>query len=565
MTAPYRHKRLPSLGIVSEREVVDEFRQVERWSVEVQYEMGQRPPWVTFCPDSDGAIPYLDCESGLVQPSPMVYHPDYVITSGNPAITVDATFAFPFDRLLAFTNEAGTEWLGGIGNFSEAPDRLIFVATADPEQWENVATRRALGIGGSSVILDAGTSMALRLPGIEPLTEGYDLQLASDGETLVAVPNPPPDWSATDTSSDTGTVLLNGTAVQPWARFPDGVGTQPEALTVLVPSGTLAGTLVIRVIVRVANNTSRSGTLNLGIGVGSAEPASGAWNAFPIPAGYSGSIVASVIHELTADLTSNSYVRIWFSGQGDHNSFSLETDTTNGDHQLDVSITYGSGGVSPGVTDHQLLTNRDPVTGGAHIADSLSYDNVSSGLAANTVQAAIDEVAASSGGGPTGWGGLVLDYSQNGGQAGDITLPANSVWQSVNINGKATFMPNDSGVLLTSSGTIWMQAATSPSRLTVHALINIDAPGVVVNRDTWVKLRIAVTPDGVSDFTTVGGESRSQWVDTGDLVDQGCTLSASAVVGSPAVGSKYYIQMTNTSNSAVVCKIRAMSFWLEYS
>ena len=143
--------------------------------------------------------------------------------------------------------------------------------------------------------------------------------------------------------------------------------------------------------------------------------------------------------------------------------FQLEHVSGGGDREFYEVRLFSAVGVG-GVTDHGALTGRDDAE--QHPADSVSYDNGTSGLTATDVQAAIDEVVAGGGSGltvedegtPLSTAATTLDFVGTGvtasgtGATKTITIPGggtptfvgarayNSTTQTVTANTETTML-----------------------------------------------------------------------------------------------------------------------------
>ena len=414
----FRHRELPSLPDRAEQEVVEEFRRVEEWSLNVTARLAARPPWggdtAPACTD-DGAVPYYDCANGMFAPSALAY---VAALPNNPArdgFLSSAVLSFDYDQSVIFRSSTN-DLLGGLGTVASAGDELLLIGTVDIDQWENISTRRPLAIGGSEFLIDAGSSFKMRVPGIGPYDTGYTLQIASDGETVLAAPNPPPDWSGDDTSNSDGWVLLSGTGATPWEVFPDNAASAADKLTVVVPNGTLAGNLFIRIKVRVLNTSSQAGTVDIGFGVDGAAPLADDFRNFIIPNNFEGSLDATFIFAMASDLTADLPAQIWYKGEGYHPSFTLETDTAEGLHTFEVSISYGGGGGGSGTLLHDQLQNRNLPQ--QHMATAVSVDPTgATHITASQVQGALDELD----------GAIITDHASLSGLSGAGVHPAASI------------------------------------------------------------------------------------------------------------------------------------------
>lgn len=328
----YRHRPLPALGDVAEEQVINELRRIEQWGLSVNLRWNE----TIHYPKADcvdGAIPYADCDAGEMVASPLVYREIGPIM-GVPSVGCGCDILMDYAFAIGFAASSGTEIAGGIGLAGGA---LVLFGTTDVERWDDPLTRRPAAFGGSEVVIDAGTSMALKLPGAVPNQYGYTLGLAADGRTVVAIPNPPPDLHLSDASDSTGVPLSDGDNQTGWFNFPSDVAVQPDLLQVVVPGGTQAGLGKISCSVFVRNTSDRTGNVKLGFGSGGADPEAADTVAYIIPALFQGQLNAVFEFLMPVDLPADNAITVMLDVKGNHSQFALVSD---GGHTMSTSITY---------------------------------------------------------------------------------------------------------------------------------------------------------------------------------------------------------------------------------
>lgn len=210
------------------------------------------------------------------------------------------------------------------------------------------------------------------------------------------------------------------------------------------------------------------------------------------------------------------------------------------------------------VGDELLMISRelDSLRIGGSAAD-ISYDNSSSGLNADNVQGAIDELADTNG----GWGGYTVDESSGV----IITLPASGAWLTINPSPKLA-MEGSSGLAGGSDGSLWITNLAPIQRVTVHASVYLDSGPATLSEA--VKMRIIRLPDGGSE-APAGGVVRTKWTATDAVTGFFCNLDSSLVNG--AIDGvfdlrycKYFVQLSQTGGSSVEVRLRNFEFWCEY-
>lgn len=124
-----------------------------------------------------------------------------------------------------------------------------------------------------------------------------------------------------------------------WYVFPvvGGGATQPDMLEVVIPAG-VGGDFTIESRVRVDNNTVRTGTAYLGVGIDGAAPIAGEFVTIPIPPNFIGNLDLVIQLSGIVPLPTDHVVTIWVRVIGDHSQFALYTDTTTGNHNLEVTL-----------------------------------------------------------------------------------------------------------------------------------------------------------------------------------------------------------------------------------
>lgn len=108
--------------------------------------------------------------------------------------------------------------------------------------------------------------------------------------------------------------------------------------------------------------------------------------------------------------------------------------TTTGRASIDVTPTrFGMTSVTLTSTasDHNLLSNRNPITADAHLASSIAYasapDNANTALTSSHVQGAIEELEDIVATKLTSINGIATELIVNNSAAGDVPLSVNAI------------------------------------------------------------------------------------------------------------------------------------------
>lgn len=124
-----------------------------------------------------------------------------------------------------------------------------------------------------------------------------------------------------------------------WYVFPvvGGGATQPDMLEVTIPAG-VGGDFSVEARVRVDNPSTQTGTAYIGIGIDGAAPLAGAIVTIPIVESFTGNMDLFLNIPGIAPLPTEHVMTVWVRVVGDHPNFALDTDTTNGNHNLEVTL-----------------------------------------------------------------------------------------------------------------------------------------------------------------------------------------------------------------------------------
>lgn len=331
MAVHYRPKPLPALDTKAEREVSDELREISRWTADANKRFIDKPETCV----ENSLIYVQSCDPAIAGALDAVFIPvtDPSTTYAGDVVEWNVMQVFSYGNIITFADST-PQIVGAIGIPDitwDGPEALLLIAGTSLDDWENKSTRRNLGLGGSNVLIDAGTSLQFEMPGIEPYENGYTLQLAADGKTVVAGQNPPPDdeWHATSPAEGE----LSASA---W--------TPVFGLSVTLDLGTEPGLAVVAINVGVEELSGNfSGTVTLGWGSLGNQPEADRQLAFPIGPGYKGRLAFNYNLVLADTLVADIPLQVWYKIDKDNPNFIAFADTSEGDHTFDVTITRGGG------------------------------------------------------------------------------------------------------------------------------------------------------------------------------------------------------------------------------